>query len=148
MKKKYIDLNFFFDLWRIKISTTCKKPHISIVNIYWVILKKLIKTTLNFWKSGNKPLSLFFPRGRGHAEIIFWVWDIYRTRSNSFYIFAPHRFPSPLNINSTSQHQADRKGTDWGYVLLPEVQHTTGLRLNIIYYLQVRERIYDGVKWV
>ena len=108
MKNKDIDLNFFFGLWRIKISTTCKNPHISIINIFWVILKKLIKTTLNFWKSGNKPLSLFFPRGRGHAEIIFWVWDIYRTRSNSFYIFAPHRFPSPLNINSTSQHQADR----------------------------------------
>ena len=110
MKNKDIDLNFFFGLWRIKISTTCKNPHISIINIFWVILKKLIKTTLNFWKSGNKPLSLFFPRGRGHAEIIFWVWDIYRTRSNSFYIFAPHRFPSPLNINSTSQHQADRIG--------------------------------------
>ena len=34
MKKRDIDLNFFFDLWRIKISTTYKKPHISTVNIF------------------------------------------------------------------------------------------------------------------
>ena len=34
MKNKDIDLNFFFGLWRIKISTTCKNPHISIINIF------------------------------------------------------------------------------------------------------------------
>ena len=33
--------------------------------------KKLIKITLQFWKSGNMPLFHFFLRGRGYTEIIF-----------------------------------------------------------------------------
>ena len=89
IKKTGIDINFFFNLLRMKMSTICKRPQLSIFNTIGVICKKLTKTTQIFFKSGYLPLSYFFPRGRGHTKIIFQVKYIYRTRSNSF------RLPPP-----------------------------------------------------
>ena len=63
MKKRDIDLNFFFDLWRIKISTTYKKPHISKFNIF---LSNSEKTDQNYPKIleiWQHAVILLFPPG-------------------------------------------------------------------------------------
>ena len=90
----WIKLFFFFI--ENKNTYKMKKNQLHIYNSFGVMCKKLIKTTLKFRKSGNMRISLFFPRGRGHTKIIFWVQYIYWTRSNSFHSPSTPSFQMPI----------------------------------------------------